>query len=176
MSLSMYQASVPAFIRGLNVLAALLEKAAAHAQANGIDPVQLVNARLAPDMYPLSGQIQRASDASKFAVQRLSQVEAPKFPDNETTLAQLQQRIADTLAYVQSVQPEQIDGAESRKVTLSFGDFKPEFQGDDYLLAFALPNFYFHVTTAYGILRQAGVPIGKMDFLGPYPQQGGSGA
>ncbi|KRC85629.1 hypothetical protein D3C87_897220 [compost metagenome] len=170
MSLSMYQASVPVFVRGLTVLAALLEKAAAHAQAAGIDPSQLVNARLAPDMYPLSGQIQRASDASKFAVQRLTQGDAPKFPDDETTLAQLQQRIAGTIAYLQSVTPEQIDGAEGRKVTLNWGEFKPEFQGDSYLLTFALPNFYFHVTTAYGILRQAGVPIGKLDFLGPYPQ------
>lgn len=170
MPLSMYQASVPVFLRGLNVLAALLEKAAAHAQAAGIDPAQLVNARLAPDMYPLSGQIQRASDAAKFAAQRLSQGEAPKFPDNETTLPQLQQRIADTVAYLQSVTPEQIEGAEGRRITLSFGEFKPEFQGDDYLLTFALPNFYFHVTTAYGILRQAGVPIGKLDFLGTYPQ------
>ncbi|MNX16946.1 hypothetical protein D3C86_468220 [compost metagenome] len=152
------------------MLAALLEKAAAHAQAAGIDPSQLVNARLAPDMYPLSGQIQRASDASKFAVQRLTQGDAPKFPDDETTLAQLQQRIAGTIAYLQSVTPEQIDGAEGRKVTLNWGEFKPEFQGDSYLLTFALPNFYFHVTTAYGILRQAGVPIGKLDFLGPYPQ------
>jgi len=166
----MYQASVPVFVRGLTVLAALLEKAAAHAQAAGIDPSQLVNARLAPDMYPLSGQIQRASDASKFAVQRLTQGDAPKFPDDETTLAQLQQRIAGTIAYLQSVTPEQIDGAEGRKVTLNWGEFKPEFQGDSYLLTFALPNFYFHVTTAYGILRQAGVPIGKLDFLGPYPQ------
>lgn len=170
MSLSMYQASVPVFVRGLTVLAALLEKAAAHAQAAGIDPSQLVNARLAPDMYPLSGQIQRASDASKFAVQRLSQGEAPKFADVETTLAQLQQRIADTIAYLQSVTPEQVDGSQDRKITLSFGEFKQEFQGGDYLLTFALPNFYFHVTTAYGILRQAGVPIGKLDFLGPYPQ------
>lgn len=174
MPLSMYQASVPAFLRGLNVLAALLEKAAAHAQATGIDPSQLVNARLAPDMYPLSGQIQRASDASKFAAQRLAQGDAPKFADTETTLEQLQQRIADTIAYLQSVAPDKLDGSETRKITLNFGDFKPEFQGDEYLLTFALPNFYFHVTTAYGILRQAGVPIGKMDFLGPYPQQAGA--
>lgn len=169
MSLSMYQASVPLFIRGLTVLASLLEKGAAHAAATGIDPAELINARLAPDMYPLSGQVQRASDASKFAVQRLSQVESPKFPDEEATFEQLQKRIADTIAYLQSVSADKLDDAGSRKVTLSFGEFKPEFQGDAYLLTFALPNFYFHVTTAYGILRHAGVPIGKMDFLGPYP-------
>ncbi|MBB1627697.1 DUF1993 family protein [Achromobacter sp. UMC71] len=169
MSLSMYQASVPLFIRGLTVLASLLEKGAAHAAAAGIDPAELINARLAPDMYPLSGQVQRASDASKFAVQRLSQVESPKFPDEEATFEQLQRRIADTIAYLQSVSADKLDDAGTRKVTLSFGEFKPEFQGDAYLLTFALPNFYFHVTTAYGILRHAGVPIGKMDFLGPYP-------
>ncbi|CAB3638318.1 DUF1993 domain-containing protein [Achromobacter pestifer] len=168
MSLSIYQASVPLFVRGMTVLADLLEKAAAHADAEGLDPAALVNARLAPDMYPLSGQIQRASDAAKFAVQRLSQGQAPKFPDEETTFAQLQQRIADTIAYLQSVTPDQVDGAESRKVVVNFGDFKPEFQGDDYLLTFALPNFYFHVTAAYAILRNAGVKIGKLDFLGPY--------
>lgn len=169
MSLSMYQASVPLFIRGLTVLASLLEKGAAHAAANGIDPAELINARLAPDMYPLSGQVQRASDASKFAVQRLSQVESPKFPDEEATFEQLQKRIADTIAYLQSVPTDTLDGADTRKVTLSFGEFKPEFQGDAYLLTFALPNFYFHITTAYGILRHASVPIGKLDFLGPYP-------
>ena len=101
----------------------------------------------------------------KFAAQRLSRIEAPKFPDDETTLAQLRQRVADTIAYLQGLAP-QADGAESRKVTLSFGDFKPEFQGDAYLLSFALPNFYFHVATAYGILRNQGVKIGKLDFSG----------
>ncbi|WP_088157020.1 DUF1993 domain-containing protein [Achromobacter xylosoxidans] len=171
MSLSMYQASVPAFVRGLNVLAALLQKGADHAAAAGMDPAELINARLAPDMYPLSGQIQRASDASKFAVQRLSRVEAPKFPDEETTFDQLQQRIAATLAYLQDVPADRLDGAEGRKVSLAFGDFKQEFRGDDYLLTFALPNFYFHVTTAYAILRHAGVKVGKLDFLGPYSQQ-----
>ena len=153
MSLSIYQASVPVFIRGLSVLATLLEKGAAHAAANGIDPAELVNARLAPDMYPLSGQVQRASDASKFATQRLSQVESPKFPDEETTFEQLQKRVADTIAYLRSVPAEALDGAEGRKVTLSFGEFKPEFQGDAYLLTFALPNFYFHVTTAAASAR-----------------------
>ncbi|MBB1593865.1 DUF1993 family protein [Achromobacter sp. UMC46] len=170
MSLSIYQASVPVFVRGMTVLADLLEKAVAHAQAEGLDPAALVNARLAPDMYPLSGQVQRASDAAKFAVQRLSQGQAPKFPDEETTFEQLQQRIADTIAYLQSVTPDQVEGAESRKIVVNFGDFKPEFQGDGYLLTFALPNFYFHITTAYAILRNAGVKIGKLDFLGPYSQ------
>ena len=155
---------MPVFVRGLNVLAALLEKPSRMpAKPASIPPNS--STRLAPDMYPLSGQIQRASDASKFAAQRLSRIEAPKFPDDETTLAQLRQRVADTIAYLQGPAP-QADGAESRKVTLSFGDFKPEFQGDAYLLSFALPNFYFHVATAYGILRNQGVKIGKLDFSG----------
>ncbi len=170
MPLSMYQACVPVFIRGLTVLAALLEKGAAHAAAAGADPAGLIDARLAPDMYPLSGQVQRASDTSKFAVQRLSQVEAPRFADEEPPFEQLQQRIAATIEYLRGVSADKLEGAESRKITLAFGDFRQEFQGDDYLLTFALPNFYFHVTTAYDILRQAGVQIGKLDFLGPYPQ------
>lgn len=172
MSLSMFQASVPVFIRGMTVLSSLLEKAVAHAEATGLDPSELVNARLAPDMYPLSGQIQRASDAAKFAAQRLSQGQAPKFADDETTIAQLQERIANTIAYLQTVTPADVDGSEARKVVVNFGDFKPEFQGDTYLLTFALPNFYFHVTTAYAILRHAGVKIGKLDFLGPYSPPG----
>lgn len=102
-------------------------------------------------------------------MQRLSQVESPRFPDEETTFEQLRQRVADTIAYLRSVPADKLDGAEARTITLSFGEFKPEFRGDAYLLTFALPNFYFHVTTAYDILRHAGVPIGKLDYLGPYP-------
>ncbi len=168
MSLSMYQTSIPVFVRGLEVLATLLEKGVSHAKEKGQDPTELVNLRLAPDMYPLSGQIQRASDASKLAVQRLTDVPSPRFPDEEKTIPELQKRIADTIAYLKSVGPEKMDGAQTRSVTLSFGEFKQVFQGDTYLLTFALPNFFFHVTTAYNILRNAGVPVGKMDFLGPY--------
>ena len=158
---------MPVFVRSLNVLAALLEKAESHAREAGIDPAELVNAgwrRTCILVWPDPARQRRV----KFAAQRLSRIEAPKFPD-ETTLAQLRQRVADTIAYLQGLAPQAFDGAESRKVTLSFGDFKPEFQGDAYLLSFALPNFYFHVATAYGILRNQGVKIGKLDFLGPYP-------
>ncbi|OZI66940.1 DUF1993 domain-containing protein [Bordetella genomosp. 11] len=169
MPLSMYQASIPVFVRALNVLTALLDKAEAHAAQNGLDLSTLVNARLAPDMYPLSGQIQRASDASKFAVKRLTGLDAPSFEDVETTFPELRKRIADTVAWLQSVPASALEGSESKSVQLTFGDFKPTFQGDAYLLSFALPNFYFHITTAYGILRHSGVPIGKLDFLGPYP-------
>ena len=167
MSLSLYQASVPVFVRGLNVLAALLEKAESHAREAGIDPAELVNARLAPDMYPLSGQIQRASDASSSprSVCRGSRRRSfPTMKPRWRSCASAWHHRLSAGAWRRSA-----DGAESRKVTLSFGDFKPEFQGDAYLLSFALPNFYFHVATAYGILRNQGVKIGKLDFLGPYP-------
>lgn len=169
MPLSMYQASIPVFVRALNVLTALLDKAEAHAAQNGIALNTLVEARLAPDMYPLSGQIQRASDASKFAIKRLTGLDAPSFEDVETTFPELRKRIADTVAWLQSVPASAVDGSETRTVQLSFGEFKASFQGDSYLLTFALPNFYFHITTAYAILRHKGVPVGKLDFLGPYP-------
>lgn len=168
MSLSMYQTSIPVFVRGLEVLAELLKKGEAHAKEVGQDPEALVNAKLAPDMYPLSGQVQRASDTSKLAIQRLTDVPSPRFPDEEKTIAELQKRIADTITYLKSVGPEKMASAQTHSVTLSFGEFKPVFQGDAYLLTFALPNFFFHVTTAYNILRNAGVPVGKLDFLGPY--------
>jgi hypothetical protein len=164
----MYQASIPLFTRGLKVLTALLDKAEAHAKQNGIELATLVEARLAPDMYPLSGQVQRASDASKFAVVRLSGLTAPRFEDVETTFPELRQRIADTVAWLESVTEAQLEGAESKTIELSWGEYKQSFHGDDYLLSFALPNFYFHITTAYDILRHSGVPVGKLDFLGPY--------
>ncbi|ARP80207.1 hypothetical protein CAL12_04740 [Bordetella genomosp. 8] len=169
MSLSMYQASIPVFVRALNVLSALLDKAESHAADKGVDLSTLVNARLAPDMYPLSGQIQRASDTAKFAIKRLAGVDAPSFEDKETTFADLRKRIADTIAWLQSVPASALEGSEGRTVQLSFGEHKPSFQGDAYLLTFALPNFFFHVTTAYGILRHSGVPVGKLDYLGSYP-------
>lgn len=167
MPLSMHRASVPVFVRALNVLATLLDKGEAHAKAQGWNPDDLVAARLADDMLPLSGQIQRASDASKGAVARLTGVEAPAMPDEETTLAQLQKRVADTLAYIQSVAPEAFEGAETRTVELKLPGGTLTFTGEDYLLGFALPNFFFHVVTAYDVLRHKGVPIGKLDYLGP---------
>lgn len=166
-SLTLSQLSVPAFVRGLNVLSALLAKGEAHAAQAGIDPVALLGARLIDDMHPLSAQIQRASDASKFATQRLSGGEAPSFPDNETTFEQLQARIANTIAYLESVDKDQIDAGATREVTLNWGKESATFKGVDYLLGFALPNFYFHVVTAYDILRQQGVAVGKRDYLGP---------
>lgn len=174
MSISMHQAAIPAFVRGLTVLSAILEKAAAHAEAGGVAPDTLINARLAPDMHPLSSQIQRASDTSKLAAERLTGVKSPRFDDTESTFAELQKRIVDTIAYLESVEPGQFEGSETRTITLNFGEFKPTFQGDVYLLGFALPNFYFHVTTAYDILRHNGVNIGKRDYLGFIPQSTGN--
>jgi hypothetical protein len=168
MSLSMHQVSVPVFVRGLNVLADLLNKAEAHVEQHGSVPDAMLSARLADDMLPLSAQVQRASDTSKLSVERLSGVAAPKFEDNETSFDQLRERIASTIAYLNSVDPAQFDGSEARTIKLNFGSFQPEFKGDNYLLQFALPNFYFHLTTAHDILRNRGVQIGKRDYLGPY--------
>jgi hypothetical protein len=168
MSLSMYRVSVPVFVRGFEVLSALLDKASAHASEKGIDASVLVSARLAPDMLPLAAQIQRASDTSKLSIERLSGEPSPRLEDNETTIPELHERIAKTVAYLKSVDAAQLEGSEERVVTLSFGAFKPSFRGDEYLLTFGLPNFFFHLTTAYDILRHNGVQVGKLDFLGPY--------
>lgn len=171
MSLTLSKASVPAFVRGLTVLSNLLKKGEEHAAQAGMAPEALLGARLADDMLPLSAQVQRASDASKFAVQRISGGEAPKFADNETTFAQLQERIANTIAWLQGVEAAQIDAGEDREVTLKWGSFGATFDGESYLLSFALPNFYFHVVTAYDILRNQGVRIGKLDYLGSFDAQ-----
>jgi hypothetical protein len=167
MPLSMHRASVPVFARALKVLATLLEKGEAHAKAQGLDPNDLVGARLTEDMLPLSGQVQRASDASKGAVARLTGVEAPAMPDEETTFADLQKRVADTLAYIESVDPKAFEGSEDRTIELKFPAGTLTFIGEDYLLGFALPNFFFHVVTAYDVLRHKGVQIGKLDYIGP---------
>ncbi|CAM2148611.1 DUF1993 domain-containing protein [Pararobbsia alpina] len=168
MALTMYQASVPVFVRGLRVLSTLVGKAEAYADTHKIAPAVLLDARLAPDMLPFTGQIQRASDTSKLSGQRLSGVAAPRFEDTETSFDELQQRIAKTVAYLETLQPASFQGAEARTVQLNFGDFKPNFSGDNYLLTFALPNFFFHVTTAHDILRHNGLPVGKLDYLGPF--------
>lgn len=163
-ALSMYQASVPAFIRGLKALGTELEKAAAFAAERKFDAAILVSARLAPDMLSLAGQVQRASDTSKLSGARLSGTEAPKFEDTETTLPELQERIAKTVTFLESLDPALFAGSEDKTITLNnIGSFK----GDAYLLSFALPNFYFHVATAHAILRHNGVPVGKRDYLGP---------
>lgn len=166
MALTMYQASIPALIRGLSNLSAILNKAAAHAETKGIAPEVLITARLYPDMFALTRQVQSVSDGAKGCAARLAGIEVPSFPDTETSFPELQERIAKTIAFLNSVTPEQINGSEEREVLLKMRSGELRFTGQNYLLGFALPNFYFHLTTAYGILRHNGVELGKMDYLG----------
>jgi hypothetical protein len=169
MSLSMYQASVPVFIRALDALSAILHKAAAHAEAKKIDPSVLVNARLYPDMLPLIRQIQIATDHARGAGARLAGLQRPAYPDTEATFDELQARIAKTIAYLQTLTPAQIDGSEQRAVTIPTRGNDLQFQGQAYLFDFAFPNFWFHTVTTYAILRHSGVELGKQDFLGSLP-------
>ena len=166
MPLSMYQASIPLLVRGLDNLSAVLKKGEAHAGA-----AALVEARLAPDMFTLAGQVQRASDTAKGCAARLAGIDNPSFPDTETTFAQLQERIARTVAFLQGVKPEQVDGTEDKPIAFKAGPYTLNFTGASYLTTFVVPNFYFHVTTAYDIRRHRGVEVGKMDYLGPMPTQ-----
>lgn len=162
MSFSIHQASAPVFIRALTNLSTMMDKAL----AEGGDEATLLAARLAPDMHPFPRQIQMASDSAKGAIARLAGVEVPSMPDTETTFAELKARIAATVAFIQGVDAAGFDGAEDREIVLKFPQGEMTFTGGDYLTGFALPNFYFHVTIAYALLRANGAPIGKMDFLG----------
>ncbi|MET0504648.1 MAG: DUF1993 domain-containing protein [Luteibacter sp.] len=161
MSISIHDATVPVFVRGFRVLSDLLAKAEAQADASA-----LIDARLAPDMLSLAGQIQRASDTAKFAVARVGEVQPPSFEDNEASFADLRKRIAATVAWLESVDPAAIDAGASRTITRKFKDADVNFTAQEYLLQFAIPNFFFHVTTAYDILRHNGIAIGKLDYLG----------
>jgi len=162
----MYQAAIPAFVKMLNVLTAILDKAERYAAERKIAPEVLLNWRIAPDMYPLTRQIQLTSDFAKGAAARLAGKEVPKYADEESTFAELKARIAKTLAFVQGFGPNDIDGSETRDVTLTVGGQEIRFKGEAYLVHFVLPNFYFHAATAYDIVRSFGVPVGKRDFLG----------
>lgn len=166
MTISMHTASAPVFLRMLTNLDQLLAKAEDNAKARGFDPDLLVTQRLAPDMRPLSSQIQLASDSAKGAMARLSGGTPPAMPDTETTIDQLRARIAATIDYVKSVPAVAVDGSEERDVVLRTPSGDIPFKGLAFLTGFALPNFLFHVTTAYAILRHSGVPLGKLDFLG----------
>ena len=166
MSLSIYQVAAPAFQQTLTALSAILGKAAAHAREQGSDPAELIDARLAPDMFALARQVQIATDHAKGAMARLSGREVPKFPDDETTFEALQERIAKVLEFVNSIEVGEMDGAEDREITLTVAKQEMKLPGLRYLMNFALPNFYFHATTAYDILRHKGVPLGKRDFIG----------
>ena len=166
MKISMYQASAPRFASTLRNLAAILDKAQAHCEAKKIEPAVMGGMRLIADMFPLSRQVQIACDTSKGAVARLAGVDIPKHEDTEQTFAELKQRIAKTIDFVLSVPAEKIDGGEDRPVTLRLGGKDVTYTGMQYLLGFAHPNFYFHVTTAYDILRANGVDLGKRDYIG----------
>jgi hypothetical protein len=170
MSLTLYEASVPVFTRGLTILSSMLDKAEAHASGNGVAIASYIEARLASDMLTLAGQVQRASDTAKFGAARLTATEAPSFADEEVTLDQLRERCAKTVAYLGTFAAGSFEGGDTRAVTFGGGANKQTLPGNRYLLQFALPNFFFHVTTAYDILRHKGVPVGKRDYLGPFDE------
>jgi uncharacterized protein len=167
MSISMYKASVPVFTRVLSNLQNVLKKGEAFADAKKVDHSVLLNCRLAPDMFPLTRQVQIACDAAKGCGARLAGVEVPKHEDVETSFAQLYARIGKVLDFLKTLKPEQIDGSEDKTVTLPSPGGPMQFKGLDYLLYMATANLHFHSTTAYDILRHNGVEVGKMDYLGP---------
>ncbi len=170
MPISMTQASIPALKTGLEALSAVLDKAEAFAATKNIEPSVLVQWRLAPDMFALARQVQVACDMAKNGAARLADVEPPRYEDTETTVEQLKARIAKTIAFLQTLGAEQIDASANREITIPLGpDRKGHMKGDDYLSHFLLPNFYFHLTAAYAILRQCGVELSKRDFLGAIP-------
>mgnify|MGYP000852411438 CR=1 FL=1 len=166
MPISMYDASVPVYTQMLGALDKVLAKAEAYAQARKIDPKVLGQARLFPDMLPLVSQVRIACDTAKLGLARITGLEAPKYEDNEQTIAELRERIAKTLAFIASVPREKVDGQEDRDVVVPLRDRKLEFKGQAFLLHWSLPNFFFHVTTAYDLLRHNGLEIGKSDYLG----------
>jgi hypothetical protein len=165
MAISMYQASVPVFIRNLNSLSAILDKAVVHADAKKIDHAVLLNFRLFPDMLNFIKQIQIATDFSKGAAARLAGVEVPKYEDTEVSFADLKARIQKTITFLKTFTPAQIDGSEEREINLTIGGHSIKLKGQTYLLEMVQPNFYFHATTAYAILRHNGVEVGKRDFV-----------
>ena len=169
MAFTMSQVSLPAFEIGLNALLGVLDKAAAHAAAKKTDPSVLVGWRLAPDMFPFSRQVQVVCDQAKNGGARLAGVEPPKFEDNETTLDQLRERIAKTLTFLKTLDSKTIDGSAEREIVFPLGPNKGQMNGADYLNHFVLPNFYFHLTAAYALVRNFGADVGKRDFLGAIP-------
>lgn len=167
MNQPIYDVTVPTFVRALNNLVAVLDKARSHAESEKIEPSVLLTMRLYPDMFPLTRQVQIASDTAKGCVARLTQQEPPKYEDNESSFAELRARVEKTIGYLKSIEPRAFEGAGERPVVLKFPQRSLNFKsGWEYLLAFALPNVFFHCTTAYDILRHGGVKIGKSDFLG----------
>lgn len=167
MAVALYDVSIPVFTLSLNNLAAILDKAASHSEKKKVDPKALPATRLIVDMLPLSAQIQIACDTAKGAAARLAGVEIPKHEDTEATIPELKARVVKTLAFIRTIKPEQLQGAETREVTLQFPQSTLKFTGLNYLTNFVLPNFFFHMTMAYALLRKNGVELGKRDFLGP---------
>jgi hypothetical protein len=168
MTLSMYQASVPTFLQMLASLQTILDKADSFATARKIEPAVLLNTRLTPDMFPLVRQVQLAADFAKNGSGRIAGIEPPKFPDEEKSFAELKARIAKTVEFLNTLKAADIDGHEERAVTIPVGGNPHKFIAQNYLIKFALPNFYFHHTAAYAILRQCGVELGKRDYLGAF--------
>ena len=166
MATELYDLTVPVFLRGFAAMAKFLDKGRAYADEHNLPHEALLNARLFEDMAPLTAQIQRASDAAKFAAARLAQIDGPAMPDTEASFDELQARIAATVAFLESVDAKAMNGREDADITIVTPNKSFHMQGRAYALNFALPNFYFHTTTAYAILRAKGVPVGKMDFLG----------
>jgi uncharacterized protein len=165
-TISMYQASVPRFVNILSNLSNILDKAQAYVDSKKLDALTLTTYRLYPDMLPMTTQVQIACDAAKGVVARLAGVAIPAYEDNEKTFPELKARIAKTVAFIQSVTPSQIDGTEEKEIVIKRGEKETHYKGMQFLLGHALPNFYFHVTTTYNILRHNGVEIGKRDYLG----------
>ena len=166
MAYTIYDASVPVMIRSLTSLSKILDKAVAQAKAEDKPLSELLEAKLAPDMKPFPFQIQSASDAAKGCAARLAGIDAPSMPDTETTFPELHARLQKTIDFLNTIKPEQLAGAEDRSITLKFPNGEMKFTGRDFLAGFSLPNFFFHLTTAYALLRHKGIAIGKMDFLG----------
>lgn len=169
MTLTMSRASTPMFVQYLTALADILEKAETHSIRRNIDPQALLTARLYPDMFPLTSQIQFACDFAKGTVARLAGVPVPAYEDNERSFGELRARIAKTLEFIRSIDPRKIDGSETRAIYMKFAGQDLAFKGEPYLIGFAIPSMIFHVATAYDILRHNGVDIGKADFLGRVP-------
>jgi hypothetical protein len=169
MPFSMSQASLPVFEIGLNALSAVLDKASAAIAAKKVDAAVLLSWRLAPDMFALTRQVQTACDQAKNGSARLAGIEPPKFEDNESTIDQLKARIAKTIAFLKTLDTKAIDGSADREITFPLGPNKGQMKGGDYLNHFVLPNFYFHLTASYAVVRHFGVDVGKRDFLGAIP-------
>ena len=166
MTISMYKTSVPIFLQFLTSLSAVLDKAAAYAEAKKVEPSVLLNTRLSPDMFPLVRQVRAATDHAVSSCGRLAGVELPSFANTEASIPELKERIAKAVDFLRGLKPAQIDGSEGREITIPIPNAPITFNGQSYLVNFALPNLYFHATTAYDILRMKGVPLGKRDYMG----------